>query len=106
MKLGHAAAFALVGWYLMVPPVASNGRVDASAPLWKWWKFQIDDSAQECETFLSEMQQGSVTQDDWEGSKRAALELRHTPTLNPEELQKRLLKSLCIEEHDSSLKEK
>jgi hypothetical protein len=106
MNLRHAAALALVGWYLIVPPVASDGRVDASARLWKWWKFQLDDSAQECRTFLSEFQQGPVTEAEWEGSRRAAMELRHTPTLNPEELQKRLLDSLCIEEHDPRLKEK
>jgi hypothetical protein len=106
MKSRHAVALAIIGWYLMVPPVASTGRVDASEPLWKWWKFQIDASAQECETFLSELQQGRVTEADWEGSKRAALELGHTPTLNPEEMQKRNLESLCIEEHDPFLKEK
>jgi hypothetical protein len=106
MKSRHAVALAIIGWYLMVPPVASTGRVDASEPLWKWWKFQIDASAQECETFLSELQQGRVTEADWEVSKRAALELGHTPTLNPEEMQKRNLESLCIEEHDPFLKEK
>jgi hypothetical protein len=106
VKPRHAAALALVGWYLMVPPVASNGRIDASAPLWKWWKFQIDDSEHECLTFLSESQQGSVTEEDCEGSKRAAMTLGHTPTLNPEEMKKRNLESLCIEEHDPHLKPK
>jgi hypothetical protein len=105
-KLRHTAALALVGWYLMVPPVASNGIVNPSAPLWKWWKFQKDDSAQECRMFLSELQQGPVTEAEWESSKRAAQELRHTPTLDREELQKRILESLCIEEHDPRLKAK
>jgi hypothetical protein len=73
MNLRHAAALALVGWYLIVPLVASDGRVDASARLWKWWKFQLDDSAQECRTFLSEFQQGPVTEAEWEGSRRAAM---------------------------------
>ena len=91
----------------MVPPVAGNGRVDATAPLSKWWKFQLDDSAQECRTFLSEFQQPPmITEEEWEGSRRAALELRHAPTLNPVELQKRLSKLLCVEEHDPRLKEK
>jgi hypothetical protein len=102
----HAAALGLVGWYLMVPPVASDGEVDAYAPLSKWWKFQTDDSADECRTFLLEMRTPPVTEAEWEGSRRAALELKHTPTLNPEELQKRLLESLCIEENDPRLKGK
>ena len=105
MNLRHPAALALVGWYLMFPPVASNGRVDAYAPLSKWWKFEKDDSAGECRTFLLEFRQGPVTEAEWEDSRRAAQELGHTPTLNPDELQKRLLDSLCIEEHDPQLKE-
>jgi hypothetical protein len=65
-----------------------------------------DDSAQECRMLLSESQQGPVTEEVWRASKRAAQELGHTPTLNREELQKRNLESLCIEEHDPRLKEK
>jgi hypothetical protein len=35
---GHAAALALVGWYLMVPPpvIHSSVPVDLDAPLSKW----------------------------------------------------------------------
>jgi hypothetical protein len=39
MKLGHTAALALAGWYLMVPPRVSDWPVlvyDTSAPLSKW----------------------------------------------------------------------
>jgi hypothetical protein len=36
MKPRHAAALALVGWYLMVPPLRSDQKLDASAPLSKW----------------------------------------------------------------------
>jgi len=38
MKLRHAAALAVVGWYLMVPPSKVAGRllVDLDAPLSKW----------------------------------------------------------------------
>jgi hypothetical protein len=34
VKLRHAAALTLVGWYLMVPP--SRPVVDLDAPLRKW----------------------------------------------------------------------
>jgi hypothetical protein len=32
MKLCHAAALGLVGWYLMLPPVRPDGSVNANAP--------------------------------------------------------------------------
>lgn len=36
MKLGHAAASLLVGWFLVTPPLGTNGHYDTSAPLSKW----------------------------------------------------------------------
>ncbi len=36
MKPRHAAALALVGWYLMVPPIGLDGMPDAKAPLSRW----------------------------------------------------------------------
>ena len=36
MKLRHAAAVALAGWFLITPPPQSNGHYDTSAPLSKW----------------------------------------------------------------------
>jgi hypothetical protein len=36
MKLRHAAALALTGWYLMTPPPQAKGRYDKSAPLENW----------------------------------------------------------------------
>jgi hypothetical protein len=37
VKLRHAAALALVGWYLMVPPPIGKGEmIDLKAPLAKW----------------------------------------------------------------------
>jgi hypothetical protein len=39
MKPRHAAALALVGWYLMLPPASSHGgnaRVHSNSPLRRW----------------------------------------------------------------------
>ena len=39
MNLPHAAALALVGWYLLIPPIVMEGekaKVDASVPLSQW----------------------------------------------------------------------
>lgn len=40
MKLRHAAALALMGWYLMVPPFSRvTHRILTSAPVSKWENF-------------------------------------------------------------------
>jgi len=38
MSPRHAAALALVVWYLMIPPINVDNKVDAHAPMWKWKK--------------------------------------------------------------------
>jgi hypothetical protein len=48
MKLRHAAALALVGWYLMVPP-SQRGGVSLDAPLRSWRSFGNYDTARDCE---------------------------------------------------------
>ena len=45
MRLRHAAALALVGWYLVLPPWGN-----VNAPLSKWHIYQPFDSAAECQT--------------------------------------------------------
>jgi hypothetical protein len=53
MKPRHAAALALVGWYLMTPPLAKDAiHPDKSVPLKNWNRFQSFDSAKECEQRL------------------------------------------------------
>jgi hypothetical protein len=37
MKPCHAAALALVGWYIIQPPVAGPQRVDTTAPISRWY---------------------------------------------------------------------
>jgi DNA-binding transcriptional regulator of glucitol operon len=36
MKIDHAAALALVGWYLMTPHPDSSGKLNFKAPLSQW----------------------------------------------------------------------
>jgi hypothetical protein len=57
MKPRHAAALALVGWYLMLlPPQTSKSplRFDENAPLNKWYIAGGFDTAAECEAYKSE----------------------------------------------------
>ncbi len=49
MKSRHAAALALVGWYLMVPPWTAPDTFDSKAPISKWQVFLSFDSAQQCQ---------------------------------------------------------
>jgi len=54
VKLRHAAALALTGWYLMTPPLTYDGprygfTVQSDAPLSKWVVTDAADSASECE---------------------------------------------------------
>ena len=44
MNLHHAAALALVGWYLLVPP-----SFDSTVPLNQWLTLGSFDSAKDCE---------------------------------------------------------
>ena len=51
MKLRHAAALALVGWYLMVPPTSTDNlyRIRTELPVRNYWQHSAYDSAAECE---------------------------------------------------------
>jgi hypothetical protein len=49
MRPRHAAALSLVGWYLMVPPMALDGRPDTAAALPKWTLLHSYDTASDCE---------------------------------------------------------
>jgi hypothetical protein len=49
MKPRHAAALALVGWYLLVPPLVNAPyKVDTEAPL-AWKVYQTFDTREECD---------------------------------------------------------
>src|SRR6202035_2721951 len=46
MKAVHAAALALVVWYLMTPPIGDNLRPKIGAPLYQWngrWNYEAYD---------------------------------------------------------------
>jgi hypothetical protein len=49
MRPCHAAALALVGWYLMIPPVDRDEHVHPDAPLSSWFLDQSYDTAAACE---------------------------------------------------------
>jgi len=57
VNLLHAAALALVGWYLMIPPPNFSGHshVDLDAPLSKWTVYDAYDRSDDCnQAYLDE----------------------------------------------------
>ncbi len=48
MKLRHAAALALVGWYLLVPPLSRDDVPQNYLPLAQWRLIASYDTAAEC----------------------------------------------------------
>jgi hypothetical protein len=49
MSRHHAAAIALLGWYLMIPPRDEKGVLQPRRPLRKWNRAASYNPAQECE---------------------------------------------------------
>jgi hypothetical protein len=59
--VSHAAALALVGWYIMIPPPAPNTKqlVDTDAPLSKWKVWIAADSAEACNQKQQELRKAA-----------------------------------------------
>ena len=62
MKPRHAAALALVGWYLMLPPIERGGSggqfwVPANEPLSMWSTDRTFNSEDECNSALADLKQ-------------------------------------------------
>jgi hypothetical protein len=63
MKPSHAAAFALVGWYLMMPPY--KGIIwgcDPIAPMSQWSRLWSFNSESECKDRLDDLRKKPDTQ--------------------------------------------
>ena len=87
MKLRHAAALALVGWYLMTPPFVNN-RADLNTPLSRWTILGSFDSAEKCEEDRRPLQGAGSA---W-----------HEP--DPNHAAKALTAILCVSSDDPRLK--
>jgi hypothetical protein len=61
MNSRHAAALALVGWYLMVPPIASRtGPINRDALLEKWETWFAFDTAAECQARIKTIANAAI----------------------------------------------
>jgi len=62
MRFRHAAAFALVGWYLMVPPLAPGGKeIDTRAKLSQWAPSLAFERADDCTKSLDALMKRAAT---------------------------------------------
>jgi len=98
MKLRHAAALALVGWYLMLPPQhGGSADFNTHAPLSEWTVLEKYDDTSACER--GKMDQLSKWYDrasvDRPGTKEAEKDILMTIRLND---------SQCIASDDPRLK--
>jgi hypothetical protein len=92
MKPRHAAALALVGWCLMLPPMV-GGHTDTSAPLNSWRMTASYDAASDCRKVL-------------EDSTRDAIKALQDPHVLPftREASLQFLDAACVATDDPRLK--
>jgi hypothetical protein len=108
MKLCHAAALALVGWYLMIPPIefesqaiTSNVHVSSDAPFSKWEMSGSFDTAKECDAARLAIGSPSDSRHELSGGNDAAKAVHEKAYI---EIAKG--NSQCIATDDPRLKEK
>jgi hypothetical protein len=95
VNLRHAAALALVTWFLLVPPLTNDGKVGAGQPLWKWLRVKSFDSAGECHPALFQVNTREPTVTEFEQAKIYAPKTGKTPPFSRSEMGKRMNVSLC-----------
>jgi len=98
MKPRHAAAFALVGWYLLLPPTFPDQlKVNIDAPISKWEHYAAFDSAQDCESTIQYLN---------DQDKKFTSAQRANPTTDEQSRAEQHVMSECIATDDPRLKEK
>jgi hypothetical protein len=71
MKPRHAAALAIVGWYLLMPPITMEGdkaNVDGSVPLSQWDRGdRVYDTESACEEMRAKLSAIAESHKNWIG---------------------------------------
>jgi hypothetical protein len=105
MKHRHAAALAIVAWYLMIPPINAHNKVDAHAPMSKWKRGVSFDSEKECDESLKDAIANPMTDAEYRAAEKATLKAKMHP-LSQSEMKKRTAESVCVSANDPRLKAK
>ena len=93
-RVRHAAALALVGWYLMMPTPAPETFMTVTPPVGRWDHLGTYDNEKECDHALDEMSRKS---------EREGFEMKG---FSPEALRHSGALAKCISTDDPRLKEK
>jgi hypothetical protein len=97
-KLRHAAAFALMGWYLMVPPKFPDRlTVNFDVPISKWEHYGSFDTAASYQESVSYLH---------DKAKKVPQKKRVNPTTLEESIAAQYIFGECIATDDPLLKEK
>jgi hypothetical protein len=102
MKPRHAAALALVGWYMLGPPIGADNLLKLNSPLSAWEQLGTYDTVRECQEWLTALQKHPFSDAVVRGIQRDS----HYTTLNPQQYKVRLYASSCVEADDPRLKKK
>ncbi len=105
MKSRHAAALAIVAWYLMIPPTGIDNTVDAHAALSQWRKGVSFESAKQCNDSLKDAIQNPMTPAEYQAATQATRKAKMHP-LSMSEMTKRTALSQCVAGDDPRLKRK
>jgi hypothetical protein len=102
MNLRHAAALALVGWYLLMPPVVDEGdtaKVDHSVPLSQWYRGdRVYETQSACEETNARFRAIGESHKNWIGPSGSVAAANHRYVL--------MTNQRCIATDDPRLKEK
>ena len=55
MRLRYRAAYALAGWFIILPPLLTSGQRGANAPLYEWKRVDQFDSESACRQTLAKL---------------------------------------------------
>ena len=105
MKTRHAAALAIVLWYLIIPPIGADNKVDAHASLSKWRIGVGFESEKDCDDSLKDAIQKPMTPAEYQAAASATHKANMKP-LSMSEMTKRTQESICVAGDDPRLKEK
>jgi hypothetical protein len=105
MKSRHATALAIVLWYLMIPPIGADNKVDAHAPLSKWKIGVGFESEKDCDDSVKDAIQNPMTPAEYQAAASATRKAKMKP-LSMSEMTKRTAESICVAGDDPRLKEK
>ncbi len=105
MSFRHATALVVIAWYLMIPPIGIDNKVDAHAPLSQWRKGVKFDSQKECADSLKDAIENPMTPDEYRAAAAATRKAK-MHLLSKSEMTKRTAESQCVAEDDTRLKKK